>query len=69
MIRLDWAGLTRAGMQGLGLTPDVFWSLTPAELVLMLGIDPGASPMTRSRLETLARAWPDIKAKEEQDDG
>jgi uncharacterized phage protein (TIGR02216 family) len=26
--RLDWPGLMRAGMQGLGLHPDVFWRLS-----------------------------------------
>lgn len=66
---LDWPGLMRAGMQGLGLAPDQFWSLTPAELALMLGVDTGAAPMTRSRLEALARAWPDRKAKQEDENG
>ena len=59
MAGLDWPGLMRAGMQGLGLRPDEFWSLTPAELALMLGVNPTAAPMTRSRLEALARAFPD----------
>lgn len=61
---LDWPGLMRAGMAGLGLTPDAFWRLTPAELALMLG-DPGAvRPMERSNFEALRRAWPD-KEKDE----
>lgn len=63
MSGLDWPGLMRAGLSGLGLTPDVFWRLTPAELVLMLG-DPGAAaPLNRARLDELVRAWPD-KRKE-----
>ncbi|MDO5641885.1 MAG: phage tail assembly chaperone [Paracoccus sp. (in: a-proteobacteria)] len=66
---LDWPGLMRAGMQGLGLKPGEFWSLTPAELALMLGVDPGAAPMTRSRLEALARAWPDRSAQQEDEHG
>ena len=66
---LDWPGLMRAGMLGLGLTPDRFWALTPAELALMLGVEPASAPMTRSRLEALARAWPDHKAKQEDQDG
>ncbi|MDO5657839.1 MAG: phage tail assembly chaperone [Paracoccus sp. (in: a-proteobacteria)] len=57
--RLDWPGLMRAGMRGLGLTPECFWSLTPAELALMLGIEQGAAPMTRARLDALAARWPD----------
>ncbi|WBU61812.1 rcc01693 family protein [Paracoccus albus] len=65
MAGLDWPGLMRAGMQGLGLRPDEFWSLTPTELALMLGVNPAAAPMTRSRLETLARAFPDHTAEKE----
>tara|TARA_R110002096_G_scaffold160465_8_gene326690 strand:+ start:1255 stop:1407 length:153 start_codon:yes stop_codon:yes gene_type:complete len=38
---MDWQALMRAGLHGLGLAPDVFWSLTPAELRMMLG-DAGA---------------------------
>ena len=34
---LDWPALMRAGMQGLRLTPDAFWALTPAEFQMMLG--------------------------------
>lgn len=66
---MDWAGLMRAGMAGLRLTPDQFWALTPAELALMLGVAPGAAPMTRSRLEALARDWPDHDAAEETENG
>lgn len=69
MAGLDWQGLMRAGMQGLGLRPDEFWSLTPAELALMLGVNPAAAPMTRSRLEALARAFPDHIAKQEVENG
>lgn len=64
-MRLDWTGLMRAGMQALRLRPDEFWSLTPAELALMLGIDSASAPMTRSRLEALAADWPDRKSKQE----
>ncbi len=61
---LDWPGLMRAGMQGLGLRPDQFWSLTPAELALMLGIEPGkGGAMTRSRLAELVARYPDAPAK------
>ena len=55
---MDWPGLMRAGMRGLGLAPAVFWALTPAELRLMLGED-GRGAMARGRFEELARAWPD----------
>lgn len=56
---LDWAGLMRAGLRGLGLTPDQFWALTPAELAMMLGVEFGGGGMTRSRLDDLLRRFPD----------
>lgn len=57
--RLDWPGLMRAGLRGLGLRPAEFWALTPAELQLMLGRDSAAEPLARNRLEDLLRAFPD----------
>ena len=64
MSGLDWPGLMRAGMTGLGLTPDQFWSLTPAELALMLGVEPGkGGAMTRDRLAELVARYPDAPAK------
>ncbi|AXC50154.1 phage tail assembly chaperone [Paracoccus suum] len=59
---LDWPGLMRAGIQGLGLKPREFWALTPAELALMLGLDltgGGGGPMNRVRLAELAARFPD----------
>lgn len=56
---LDWPGLMRAGMAGLGLRPDEFWRLTPAELALMLGDPADARPMGRAQLDDLRRRWPD----------
>ena len=59
---LDWPGLMRAGMQGLGLRPEEFWALTPVELRLMLGRDgSGSVPLARARLDELLRAYPDQK--------
>ncbi|MBO6603466.1 MAG: phage tail assembly chaperone [Roseicyclus sp.] len=55
----DWPGLMRAGLQGLGLTPDQFWALTPAELLMMLGEGQGPAPMGRAGLEALAARFPD----------
>jgi uncharacterized phage protein (TIGR02216 family) len=66
MTGIDWPGLMRAGMQGLGLAPEVFWRLTPMELRLMLGAEAMMPPLTRARLEELARRYPD--AKGQQDD-
>ncbi|SOC07692.1 rcc01693 family protein [Rhodobacter maris] len=62
---LDWAGLMRAGIGGLRLSPAVFWALTPAELALMLG--PGTAPMSRAGLAALAQRWPDRSAGTEED--
>ncbi|TCP61927.1 putative phage protein (TIGR02216 family) [Rhodovulum bhavnagarense] len=59
MTGFDWGALMRAGIRGLGLKPAEFWALTPAELMLMLGAGGGSTPMTRARLEELARAFPD----------
>lgn len=65
---LDWPGLLRAGLGGLGLTPDQFWSLTPAELALMLGIESGPPVMTRGRLAELAARYPDAAVTRPGDD-
>jgi len=59
MSGIDWPVLMRAGMQGLRLSPEAFWRLTPAELALMLGQGQGAAPMTRAGLAALEAAWPD----------
>lgn len=56
---LDWPGLMRAGIRGLGLRPTEFWALTPAELALMLGVEAGPAMMTRARLASLAARFPD----------
>jgi uncharacterized phage protein (TIGR02216 family) len=64
---IDWPGLMRVGLHGLGLEPAAFWRLTPVELRIMLGADRAAPPMTRARLDELAAAFPDIS--KEQGDG
>lgn len=58
-MRFNWAGLMRAGISGAGLSPEAFWRLTPIELLLLLGVEESAAPLTRARLEDLARAFPD----------
>lgn len=58
---IDWPGLVRAGLHGLGLEPAVFWCLTPVELRIMLGAEAAAPPLTRARLAELAAAFPDVK--------
>ncbi|MCA0873652.1 phage tail assembly chaperone [Seohaeicola saemankumensis] len=59
MSQFDWPALMRAGMQGLRLTPEQFWRLTPAELRLMLGQGGAQAPLNRSGLDALMAAWPD----------
>lgn len=56
---LDWRGLQQAGLHGLGLHPDQFWSLTPAELAMMLGVAGGSAGMSRKRLSELVQRYPD----------
>jgi uncharacterized phage protein (TIGR02216 family) len=64
---IDWPGLMRAGMLGLGLSPDAFWRLTPIELKIMLGADRSNPALTRSRLEELAAAFPDGRRANDDD--
>lgn len=59
MAALDFAGMLRSGLCGLGLNPAQFWDLTPAELAMMLGIEAGQGAMTRARLEAMAARFPD----------
>ena len=56
---MDWAGLLRRGLLDLRLRPAEFWALTPVELMVMLGLEQAAPPLTRARLAELAAAYPD----------
>ena len=58
--KMDWPALMRAGVQGLGLQPDAFWRLTPAELQLMLGDAAMSAPLLSGGLDALMAAYPDI---------
>ncbi len=60
MQAFDWPALMRAGLRGLGLKPGEFWALTPAELLLMLGLESGgAATLTRDGLAALRAKFPD----------
>lgn len=59
MSRIAWGGLMRLGLVELRLAPEAFWSLTPAELMLVAGIGPGRAAMTRAGLEQLLARFPD----------
>ena len=56
---MDWPGLMRLALGRMGLSPGVFWSLTPVEFFTMLGVEAGPFPLTRDELERLERAFPD----------
>jgi uncharacterized phage protein (TIGR02216 family) len=59
--------LMRAGIGGLGLRPEEFWRLTPAELALMLGAGDAPVRLSRAGFEALMQAHPD--QEEEATDG
>lgn len=59
MKRLGWRALMHKGLVELRLTPDVFWSLTPAELALMAGVGGGAAVLSRKGLADLLERFPD----------
>ncbi|WP_118134886.1 rcc01693 family protein [Oceanicella sp. SM1341] len=66
--RVAWARLMRLGMVQLGLAPERFWALTPAELFLLAGLDDGsAQGMTRGALEALEARFPDRPNGERSD--
>lgn len=61
---VDWAGLMRLGLGALRLSPEVFWAMTPGELMLALegaGVLPvgGQAAMGAARLAELMAAFPD----------
>ena len=62
--KIDWPGLMRVGLHGLGLTPAEFWRLSPVELRIMLGAEQ-APALTRARFEELAAAFPDARPEPE----
>ena len=61
---LHWGALLRAGLRDLRLSPREFWALTPAELMLMLGLDAAARPLGRAGLEALMAAYPDTTERD-----
>jgi uncharacterized phage protein (TIGR02216 family) len=62
-VGFDWPALMAAGMRSLGLRPEEFWRLTPAELAFLLGQEGGRAPMDRAGLEALAARFPDKTEK------
>ena len=64
---LDWPALMRLGLRELRLAPREFWALTPAELMIMAGLDAAPGPLTRARLEELAARYPDRQKGKDND--
>lgn len=60
MSAFDWPALLRVAV-GAGLRPCEFWQLTPAELVLVLGLEDQEKPLTRARLAELEQAYGNMK--------
>ncbi len=59
MSGIAWPVLMRAGLRDLGLRPGEFWSLTPAELAVMLGAGGRGGSLDRAGLDALLAAFPD----------
>ena len=49
----------RLGLVDLRLRPDQFWALTPAELMLMAGVDGDVASLSRAGFADLAASFPD----------
>lgn len=63
---LAWAEMLQLGLGRLRLHPRQFWALTPAELMMMLGMSPGQGALTRDGLSDLMARFPDTENKEQQ---
>ena len=63
----DWPALMRGGIVALRLRPAEFWTLTPAELALMLGQGRPSPSLTKTGLDALLAAYPD-KTEGESDE-
>ncbi len=63
----DWPTLMRVAYQGLGLSPEAFWAMTPSEFLILLGPENGAAPLRRDAFDALLARFPD-KRNEDCDD-
>ena len=63
MTQFDWPAMMQVGLRQLGLRPVDFWDLTPAELLLMSGLEgAGAEVFSRGKLAELTALYPDTPA-------
>ena len=64
--KIDWRALMQTGFCVLGLKPDEFWALTPAEFIfLATGGKAAETPMHRKALAMLMTRFPDRVEKED----
>ena len=59
MSNIAWSKLMRLGLVELRLSPEDFWNLSPAELMMMLGVASGSAGMSRSVFAKLTALYPD----------
>lgn len=63
----DWPALMRVAYQGLGLSPEAFWAMTPSEFLILLGPETGAAPLRRAAFDALAAQFPDKRDEDGHD--
>lgn len=59
MTSIDWPELMKHGIGGLRMKPEAFWSLTPAELMMLSGRANSGRPIDRNEFDALIRSFPD----------
>jgi len=57
--KIVWPKLMQLGLVQLGLRPDQFWALTPAELMLMAGVEGEVASLSRGGFSELSARFPD----------
>jgi len=63
--KIEWRALMQTGVCVLGLKPDEFWALTPAEFIFLATDGRSAqTPMNRKALAMLMTRFPDRPEKE-----
>jgi len=60
---ISWDDLMRFGLCDLRLSPEVFWSLTPVELMMMSGQDKRSAAVRSAGLDALMLKFPDKKSE------
>ena len=56
---ISWDELMRFGLCDLRLEPEVFWALTPVELMMMAGQGAASGAINRTGLDALMCKFPD----------